>query len=39
MKGYELTIEQIANLVHCATNNMKDFVMDEKGFITEWMDR
>jgi hypothetical protein len=35
----ELTREQIKNLLHSATGNVRDFVMDEDGFIDDWIKR
>lgn len=38
MEKIELTINQLKNLLHCATGNVKDFVMDNDGFIKEWLE-
>ncbi len=37
MKKFELTITQIKNLLHSATGNVKNFVMNEDEFIKDWM--
>jgi len=32
-----LTRAQLKHILHCATGNVKDFVMDNDGFITDWI--
>jgi len=31
----EITKEELINILHVATNNIKDFVMDNEGFVDE----
>ena len=39
MEKIELTKEQLKDLLHTATGNVKDFVTDNDGFIKEWLDK
>jgi len=35
MEKIEITKDDLIKLIHSATNNVKDFVMDNEGFINE----
>jgi len=35
MEEFKVTKEQMKALMHCATNNVKDFVMNEDGFTND----
>tara|TARA_R110002073_G_scaffold33547_4_gene100680 strand:- start:7916 stop:8212 length:297 start_codon:yes stop_codon:yes gene_type:complete len=38
MEKIELTKDQLKNILHAATGNVRDFVMNEDRFIKEWLD-
>ncbi len=38
MDKIELTQQQLKDLLHYATGNVRDFVMNEDRFIKEWLD-
>ena len=38
-KKIELTREQLTKILHAATGNVRDFVMDEQGFIDEQLSK
>lgn len=37
MDKIELTRDQLISLMQAATGNVKDFVMNNDGFVDEWM--
>lgn len=39
MEKIELTREELKHILHCATGHVRDFVMDEDGFINDWIER
>jgi len=37
MSKITLTRDELKNILHCATGHVKDFVMDNDGFIDDWL--
>ena len=37
VETFQLTVEELKDLGHSATGNIKDFVMNDEGFVDDWL--